>query len=359
MRVPPEAPYCVVWEITLACNLNCLHCGSSAGFKREVELSAEEALSLCDQLGALGTRRLTLSGGEPLLREDWFEIAKRLNKNRILVYFVTNGYLVPENIDRLKGLKIGQVAVSVDGTEETHNKIRGSKDSYQKVMQAFDALRWAGIKRGAISSISRWNIAELEKIYERLKEIGVNNWQIQMTFEGGRMRQYKDQLLKPEDILRIAEFIVRKSTDRTLRVYPADDIGYYTSWEPYLRMAPWDGCAAGIRGLGIESNGNIKGCLSLFPEIKENETNPFVEGNIRERSLAEIWNDPDKFSYNRNFDLDKVEGFCRICKHIERCRCGCTGLALSTTGTKYANPFCLHRLAVEMEERSQMSCHPT
>ena len=69
-----------------------------------------------------------MSGGEPLLRENWFEIGKRLNKNGIELYFITNGYFVPKNIDKLKTLKIGQVAISLDGTEEIHNKIRRRKE---------------------------------------------------------------------------------------------------------------------------------------------------------------------------------------------------------------------------------------
>ena len=89
-------PETVVWEITFACNMRCLHCGTSAGKQRPEELSTDEALSLIDELTELGCKNVTLSGGEPLLRKDWKVLAQRLKDNGLISYLITNGYAMNE-----------------------------------------------------------------------------------------------------------------------------------------------------------------------------------------------------------------------------------------------------------------------
>ena len=89
-------PYAVVWEITFACNMRCLHCGTAAGKRRPEELSTQEALDLIDELCALGAVDVTLSGGEPLMRKDWPLLAERLRDQGAKPYLITNGYAVTE-----------------------------------------------------------------------------------------------------------------------------------------------------------------------------------------------------------------------------------------------------------------------
>src|SRR5512140_1688621 len=91
-------PEAVVWEITFACNMQCIHCGTSAGKRRPDELSTREALDLIDELAGLGTRTITLSGGEPLMRKDWRELAARVKQHGIAAHMVTNGYKVTPGI---------------------------------------------------------------------------------------------------------------------------------------------------------------------------------------------------------------------------------------------------------------------
>jgi MoaA/NifB/PqqE/SkfB family radical SAM enzyme len=90
--------YSAVWEITMGCNMRCKHCGSSCEETFPDELTTEEALNLCDDLGKLGFKHITLSGGEPTIRKDWNLIAERLNKNGIIPNLITNGWLIDENI---------------------------------------------------------------------------------------------------------------------------------------------------------------------------------------------------------------------------------------------------------------------
>ena len=91
-------PEIVVWEITFACNMRCIHCGTAAGKRRPDELTTMEALKLIDDLTALGCKHVTLSGGEPLLRDDWRELAAHLKKNGLIVNLITNGYAVTPQV---------------------------------------------------------------------------------------------------------------------------------------------------------------------------------------------------------------------------------------------------------------------
>jgi radical SAM protein with 4Fe4S-binding SPASM domain len=123
----------------------------------------------------------------------------------------------------------------------------------------------------------------------------------------------------------------------------ADDIGYYPSWEQgYARSSRkessfWTGCHAGLQVLGIDSNGDIKGCQSL-PSTPE-----FIEGNVKTRSLKEIWHKPDGFVYNRQFKLEQLRGYCGECRHAPLCKAGCTSSALAFSGHTGDNPMCVYR----------------
>lgn len=335
-----------VWELTLACNMRCLHCGSAAtGKKRKDELDTPQALDLADQLGQLGAERITLSGGELFLREDWHLIAERLKKNKVQVSLITNGYFIKENIDKIKKLlPLDTVGISIDGVEKTHNRIRRVSDSFQRSAESFRLLKNIGSKTTAITSVSKLNINELDEIHEILKELKVDAWQMQMVFLGGRMRKRPEDCPDPGDMKKTAEFIARARKTSPILVYPADCIGYYTQIEKQIRKDPWQGCHAGLLVIGIEANGNVKGCLSLAPEISEG--NPFVEGNIKEKSLIEIWNKPGGFSYNRNFNLRRVKGLCRKCQYLKHCRCGCKSTAYFFHDTVYSNKYCIYSLDI-------------
>lgn len=337
------APRYCVWELTLACNMRCIHCGSAAGATRAEELTGDEALALADELATLGARRVTLSGGELLLRDDWHLIAERLIRRGVRVGIITNGFLIGRHIERIRELRrLEVIGISIDGTRETHDAIRGVPGSWDRVVEAFDELKRLGVYTAAITSVCKMNMGELDELHDTLVPLGVKAWQLQTIFGGGRMRAHREILPEPADITGIAAFIARKRRASPLNVFPADCIGYFTGLEPLIRETPWSGCYAGCLVVGIESNGNVKGCLSLAPEMAE--SNPFVEGNVRERSLTDIWRDPERFAYNRNFSVETLTGFCGSCEHRLLCRAGCTAMAYYVTGTTTENPFCMHRV---------------
>ena len=133
-----------VWELTLRCNLRCLHCGSRAGGTRGDELTDEETYSVVDQLAALGMKSCTLSGGEPLLRENWAQIAERFSKKGVRVNMISNGLKADrETVRRMKSAGMSNVGVSIDGHEESHDFVRGRSGSWRAAMHALENWRKA------------------------------------------------------------------------------------------------------------------------------------------------------------------------------------------------------------------------
>ena len=332
-----------VWEITLKCNINCLHCGSSANSNKRInELSTDEALDLIEQLADIGCKRVVLSGGEPFLRKDWAVLALRIRDLGMNVTFISNGYVVNDDtVDLLKVINPSGVGISLDGgCAETHDYIRGKKGVFDRAVSALNKLSKAGFYTSAVTSVHKKNIAELDKILEILIDNGVSAWQIQSATPQGRMPV--ELAIDEDEFYYLAKYIAekRKRYKNIIDIFEADCIGYYSTLSKDLYYKEWRGCQAGMRILGIESDGTIKGCLSLHGE-------EFDEGNIREKSLAEIWNDKNKFKLNRRFSPDKLQGICKKCKWGTICRGGCAEKAKSYTGSRFASPFCLYQYEKE------------
>lgn len=331
-------PASVVWETTFACNMRCIHCGTSAGKKRPNELTTEEACNLIDELAGLGCHDLTLSGGEPLMRHDWPLLAKRVKERGMTCYMVTNGYAMTErDAQTLAEVPMDHVGISFDGTEETHNFIRQRPDSYRKCLNSMDMLRKAGAKYCALTQVSNINLKELDHIKNDLIEHGVRVWRIQMTTTTGRMKGMADLVLSLDNYPVLIDKILELKKDERIRIDVGENIGYYgcKGTELWDDM-PYFGCYAGTRIAGIESDGTVKGCLSMPEE--------FVEGNIRDSSFTAIWNNPDGFAYNRKFTKDSATGHCHDCRYLPLCRGGCTTTSYSQTGKRAENPYCIYHM---------------
>ncbi len=335
-------PQSVVWEITFACNMRCIHCGTAAGKRRPDELTTEEALNLVDELADLGCEVVAISGGEPLMREDWPLIAERFVKRGVTTCLITNGLAVTEEVvDQFKQIGLKRIGVSFDGTKETHNYIRQRDDSYDKVIDAMKLMAAKEMPFCAESQISNINVGELDQMREILIECGCPLWRIQMTTSTGRMAANKELVLSLENYnLLIDKMLSYQKRNDEIMIDVGENIGFYGCKGTELwQNTPYFGCFAGTRVAGIESNGTIKGCLSM-PE-------DFVEGNIRDSSFTEIWNDPDKFAYNRKFTRDSAESFCHDCKYLPLCRGGCATTSYSASDCRANNPYCTYRIEQE------------
>jgi radical SAM protein with 4Fe4S-binding SPASM domain len=341
-------PRVAVWELTLRCNLNCRHCGSKAGKARRDELSLPQALRLAEQLAELRCRYMTLSGGEPLLRRDWALIAEKLVDLGVTTGMISNGTLWSKEVAAtVKTVGLESVAFSVDGFQEAHEYQRRVKGQWAQVFRAIDSAVSRGIRVSVVTTINNRNLRELEGLRELLREHGVGRWQVQFATPTGNMAENRSLVMDPKDVLYAVPLIARMCRDNQRpKVYPGHDVGYYGEPEEMLRdpkatIPFWTGCSAGCSVIGIESNGNIKGCLSL-PSIL-NDEDAFIEGNVRDTPLREIWFRKGAFKYNREFTLDQLGGFCRTCDYAEICRGGCTWSCYAEKGFVRDNPYCYWR----------------
>lgn len=323
----------VVWEVTLRCNLRCRLCGSAAGKAREDELSTQEMLDVCGQMGRLGVRTVTLMGGEPLVREDWPLIISELTTYGVSVDMVSNGVLVNEiSCAKMRDVGLHSLSVSLDGSRMIHDNLRGKSGQFEQVERAVERAQDAGIPVGVITHVNQENIASLDKLYRHLVDWQVDGWQIQMTSPAGAARSFAG-ILRPEQAAGLAEWIVHKRQRGELYLYAADDLGYFVPNGPShseSHSRQWNGCQAGIRSLGVTSDGTVRGCMSL-PDT-------FDEANLRTHSLEETWNNPNAFAWNRS--PRGLSGSCEGCHHGDQCRGGCPSFSHARDGRIGSYPHC-------------------
>jgi radical SAM protein with 4Fe4S-binding SPASM domain len=338
------------WEITLACNLRCGHCGSRAGQARPDELTTDEAFVVIDDLVGLGCRDVTLAGGEPTLREDWPLLVARLAQQGVKVALISNGFTwSAELTQRAKSAGIHRLGFSLDGLERTHDCVRKAEHGHRKVLQAIDLCVAAGIPVVAVTHITQRSLPELESIHALLGQHGVSTWQVQLGVPLGNMIEDRANVLGRDDIaVLLPRLVSLRKSGRSPRVVPADNVGYFGDVEEDLRDSSarikfWVGCRAGLEVMGIESNGDVKGCLSLPSGL--NGRHDFVEGNLRRQRLREIWNNPDAFAYNRKFKTDDLQGACTNCEFGEICRGGCTWTSIAHAGHPHDFPHCYYRVS--------------
>ena len=283
-------PVYAVWEITLKCDLACHHCGSRAGRERPDELTSAEALDVVAQMADLGLKEVTLIGGEAYLRDDWTDIARAIRSHGMMCSVTTGGRGLTE-ARALAAAKAGvqSISVSVDGLEATHDALRGVKGSYQSAIAAIRAVRKAGIRVTTNTQINRLSLAELESLFEVLVGEQIKGWQVQLTVAMGRAADTEGVLLEPHQMLEVMPLVARlslRAKEHGIRIWPGNNIGYFGPYEEILRGTLPRGhlasCGAGRSTLGIEANGDIKGCPSL-------PTADYVGGNIRDFPLKDIW----------------------------------------------------------------------
>lgn len=342
-------PVYAVWEITLACDLACRHCGSRAGRARPDELTTEECFDLVDQLADLGCMEVILIGGEAYLRDDCWDVVRRIRARGMEPLLTTGGRgLGRERAAAAREAGIASVSVSIDGLEATHDRLRGVTGSYRAAIDALRFLRDEGVRVSVNTQINRLGLPELPEVLETIIAAAVHSWQIQLTVPMGRAADEPEVILQPYDLLRLFPLLDRladRCREARVMLWPGNNIGYFGPNETKLRGGMPRGhmasCGAGRSGLGIESDGTIKGCPSL-------ETETWAGGNVREQRLKDIWERAKPLRYTRDRTVADLWGFCATCYYADECRGGCTWTAQSIHGKPGNNPLCHHR-ALEMD----------
>lgn len=318
------------------------------------ELSTEEALDLVTQLAEAGITEVTLIGGEAFLRRDWLQIAESITRHGMLCSMTTGGFgIAPGLAKRMKAAGLKTVSVSVDGLEEVHDNLRGRKGSWKRCFESIKHLREEGINVGANSQINRLSAPEFPLLYEHLYEAGIKAWQWSMTVPMGNAAENHHILLQPAELLDVFPMLAQVAEQAHLdgiTVQPGNNVGYYGPYERLLRNSGdmaggfiWQGCNAGMNGVGIEADGAIKGCPSL-------PTGPYTGANIRERRLRDIIVNTPELNFNTNKGtpeaVEHLWGFCKTCDFANLCRGGCTWTAHVFFDRRGNNPYCHHRALV-------------
>ena len=324
-----------VWELTLACSFRCAYCGSGGGKARKNELTTEECAAVAAALADLGCRRVSLIGGEVFLRSDWAAVLSELTGRGIRVCVITNGFsMTPETVGALRAGRVESVAVSLDAPEAAHDAMR-APGSFRAAIAAIGSLTAAGIPTSVVSALRADTVALLPALYETLRRYPLAAWQLQACSPmGNAEKNGLDIRFRASDAL---DFVRRIRDVSAFPVGIADNIGYFTEDDETLRGGVFRGCGAGLTQIGIDSVGNVRGCESLYDDR-------FIEGNLRERTLRDIWEDPDAFAYNRRFTPSLLTGACAACPKGAVCAGGCRSYNYFANGGKlYENPLCVRR----------------
>jgi Y-X(10)_GDL-associated radical SAM protein len=347
-----HVPVHVVWEITLSCNLKCQHCGSRAGKRRPDELNTAEALSVIDQLAALGTREITLIGGEAYLRRDWLQLVERIAHHGIRCGMQTGARaLTRKRLEDGKRAGLFGIGVSLDGMEDLHDRVRGVKGAWQEGIRAIETAKELGLGASCNTQIGAETIEQLEPLFHKLIQVGASHWQLQITVAMGNAVENDHLLLQPYRILELMPLLARLYTEGVSRNFLltfGNNLGYFGPYEQLWRgfgdeRLHWSGCAAGQNVIGLEADGTIKGCPSLATE-------GYGGGNVRDATVADLWDHSPELHFGRLRDIDSLWGFCRSCYYADVCRGGCTWTSDSLFGKPGNNPYCHYR-ALELEKR--------
>jgi len=345
----PFRPFNCVWELTLACDLSCKHCGSRAGEARPRELSTVEALSLVDQLAELECELVTLSGGEPLLRDDWDLIGRACADRGMKVNMVTNGVTVDADVAR-RAVEAGfcNVAVSLDGPEAVHDAVRG-KGNFARSCQGLRALRDAGMSTAVMTTVHRSTIDHLAETRRVAIDAGAAMWRLQLGKPMGCLDE--SDTIDPRRLLDLIPWLAAMKREGGIHVAVGDSLGYYgphdrtlRGWGWRGRHERWQGCQAGRFAVGLESDGGIKGCLSI-QGWHEGATDLARVGTVREAPLAGLWFDPQLFAWNRVFDPATLAGECARCSKARTCRGGATCVTTAVHGKPGDDPYCYLRVS--------------
>lgn len=337
-------PLHAVWELTLRCDLACRHCGSRAGRARPDELSLEEALNLVTELADLGVGEVTLIGGEAYLYSGWTEVVRAIRAHGMSCALVSGGQGITKDLAaEAAQAGVESVSISLDGDETIHDRLRGKAGAYRAALNALSAARAAGMAVAVNSQINRLNLDQLDGIADQVLSNGCHGWQLQLTVPAGRAADEPEVLLQPYDLVvlfPILSRLQRRITAAGAKFLPGNNVGYFGPFERQFRQSlrcPGDAsCSAGRAVIGIEANGDIKGCPSL-------PTRGWVGGNVRDHRLVDIWERAPALRYTRDHEPERLWGFCGSCYYADVCRGGCTWTAATLFGRPGNNPYCHHR----------------
>ena len=314
-------PLVVSWNVTLRCNLKCSHCYINAAERKlPDELSTDAAKMLIHQIAEVSRPLLILSGGEPLLRKDIFELIRYGAERGLKMAMGSNGMLIDDRIARkLKEAGINTVSISLDSSiPERHDEFRGVKGSWKRAIGAIEALKANDILLQVNTTVTQQNYDEIDDIMSLAEKLGVENFHLFCLVPTGRGAKIHD--ISPVTYENVIKNTFAKSTKHKLNVKPSCAPQFMRiAKEMGGNMKQWiRGCIAGLYYCRIYPTGEVTPCPYL----------PIKLGNIRERSFRDIWFNSKVLKHLRDFD--NLKGKCGIWDYRDVCG-GCRARAYGLT----------------------------
>jgi radical SAM protein with 4Fe4S-binding SPASM domain len=331
-----------VLEITAACNLRCIHCHTTGGQRADDELTTEEVKRLIGQLAEVREfRMLAFTGGEPLVREDLFEVLAYAKARGFTNTLATNGTLIDDDVAcRLRDCGVVIGAVSLDGFDaETHDYVRNQPGAFEAALRGIRALQQAGIPLHINITAMEYNLEQLEPLMTLVDELNAAILIVYQLVPVGRGRGIEGAALDLGANERLIRFMVQAQREARTIMEPVAGPQYWPFLlhrqgikdGPLLRLAEqvFHGCSAGRGFVYIKPNGEVWPC-------------PFIEvscGNVRETPFSTIWAESPVFADLRARE-ERLQGRCGECEYRRLCG-GCRGRAWAATGDYLAeDPSC-------------------
>ncbi len=314
-------PLVLSWNVTLKCNLKCSHCYINAKeAKMTDELSTDAAKMLIHQITEVSRPLLILSGGEPMLREDIYEIIRYGADHGLNMGMGSNGMLIDDEVAlKLKEAGMGTVAISLDSSvPERHDEFRGIKGCWDCAIRAIKALKKAGIQTQINCTVTQQNYDEVDDIMSLAESLGVDNFHLFFLVPTGRGTDLED--ITPQMYEEMIKNTLVKTTKYRLNVKPSCVPQFMrVAKDQGIDMSRWvRGCMAGLYYCRIYPSGEVTPCPYM----------PVSLGNIREKSFKDIWFNSEVFMAFRDFD--RLKGKCGECEHRDGCG-GCRARAYGVT----------------------------
>jgi len=343
----------VVWNSTRTCNLKCVHCYmDSDARKYKGELSTEEAKRFIDDLAEFKVPVLLFSGGEPLIRPDFFELAEYARDKGIRPTLSTNGTLITREVaQRIKDIGVGYVGISLDGLREVNDKFRGRPGAFQAAMQGIKNCVAVNQRVGLRFTINSHNLAELDNIFDFIEEENINRVCFYHLVYSGRGNQMVKEDVSPAESRQAMETIIRRTVDfeeRGLKKEVLTVDNHCDGVYLYLRALEENPeKAQSIKDLISRNGGNRSGIAfgAVDPAgyvHPDQFTQHISFGNVRERKFGDIWTDmshPILSGMKERKPL--LKGRCARCQFLDICNGNFRTRAQAVTGDFWeSDPAC-------------------
>ena len=323
----------VVWNITRACNLKCVHCYSdSISSKADDELSTDEAKTVLDDLAAFGVPSVLFSGGEPLMRPDLFDLTEYAGKAGLRTVISTNGTLITANVaKKIKDYGVSYVGISLDGIGQINDKFRGVNGAFDKAVQGIRNCMAAGIRVGLRLTLTKRNVQDLESLFDFFEAEAIERACFYHFVPSGRGAGIASEDLTHSESRAAIEIILTKTrqfkkagrkTDILTVDNHVDGVYLYLKLlkeapdraERVWKLLTWNGGGLYSSGVGI-------GCIDFHGKVHPDQFWwHYNLGDVRKRPFSQIWTDANEPLLKSLRNRRKyIKGRCRLCRFFDAC----------------------------------------